>query len=153
MSGLNGRVILYTLQSPEVDITNATVTPSKDYVDPRGAYYEMARYLNWPHWIWCFTSMADFENDWMSYRKPQALWVLDYSKATHHIEFCSFDRQCKNDLPIQDWFFLEEEAIRALHETPMALVRSPITACCVAGRWLVSHDERPQEGGAYAIPL
>jgi hypothetical protein len=54
---------LYTIQTAGHDIT-VEHEPLFDYIDDRGAFYDMAQYLKWSYWIWTFEDLRDFDNDY-----------------------------------------------------------------------------------------
>lgn len=127
-------VILYTLQTPGVDITRPPVKIPESYWREGEPYYDMARYLQWDHWIWCLRHIDDLENEWLSFEKllPITLWTLDVPETL--VRWCSLDRQCQNTVPIDKWFYNSEGAIRDLGEIPMGLVVSPISRRYVTGQ-------------------
>lgn len=116
---------LFTVQTPGHDIT-VRHEPSEDYTRPEGAFYEMAKYLGWPHWIWTLPNLKDFDNQWLVMERilKMDLWVLLVPETA--IRWRAMDLQCENDCPLQNWLYPEPETIRGMGDIPQGLVKSPI---------------------------
>lgn len=116
-------MILYTMQSLERDITRHD-EPTADYKDG-GPYFPIVEYLEWDHWLWCFPSLEDFENDWLSWcAEKYQLWTLDIPEK--EIRWCALDRYCENELPVECWFSDCPEIIREWRDIPQALILCPV---------------------------
>lgn len=124
--------LLYTFQAPGHDITQKH-EPTSDY-RYGGAHYEIAQYLGWESWIWCFESLADWHSEiaeeWLTLRSGMTLWILEPPLSA--IRWCGLRAQCENKLPISDWFHSELQAIRARGDVPMGLVEAPVNS-----KWIV----------------
>lgn len=124
---------LYTIQRPGHDLTKHH-SPAADYTSPEGAYYEIARFLGWSHWIWCFSGLAFFDNDYFvpmdeRHLQNKCMWVLDVPRDS--IRWCALYAQCTNSTPARTWFYEDEVSILRRGDIPQALVRSPVNPLSV----------------------
>lgn len=118
-------MILYTMQPIGRDITQYD-EPTGEYKDG-GAYHEIAEYLGRDHWLWCFTNLEDFDNEWMVFRYDEyQLWTLDI--PDHEIKWCALNRYCEHTMPVEEWFGIDEEILRECGDIPQALIPFPIDA-------------------------
>lgn len=129
---------LLTIQKQGIDITSNIETNS-DYTDSKGAYYDLAQYLGWKRWIWCFKSMKAFSHDYVIVNRKYCLWVLNV--PGEEITWASLERSyemyepSKTIIPNAD--YIEHE----LGETPMGLIQSPVKAEWVIGKWTLEPNE------------
>jgi hypothetical protein len=135
--------VLYTMQRPGRDITRRE-KPHPEYTEPlRGAHYRIASFLGWPSWVWCFSSVDDFE-------APLVEAFLSFDPRSTFCELRVPDRRIKwlsmdlhlnepHRTPVAEMFFGDEEVIRRRvtrdgeEDVPEALVRAPIRAEWIDG--------------------
>ena len=124
---------LYTVQEAEHDITKKH-KPLKEYTDVGEPYYDIAKYLKWDLWVWAFTELKDFENEYFNpvqdIFQNKELWVLCVPEK--EIKWCALTQQCENKGPISEWFYTDPDKIRATGNIPQALIRAPIDS-----KWVV----------------
>ncbi len=119
------RIVLYTVQSQGQDITVQCKSPSENAKD-QAAYVELARYLGWNSWIWAFSDLKDFKNEWMTVESLVAgdLWILSVPRES--IKWCGLAGRYRDRGSIRTWFYPNPEAIKKAGDTPQGLIKVPV---------------------------
>lgn len=131
-----GTCTLYTIQTAGQDIT-VKHEALFDYIDDKGAFYDMAQYLKWPYWIWAFEDTRDFDNNYMDFTKipDAALWILQVPR--NKVVWCSMKAQCERTIThISDLFYSESSFIRKSGDIPEGLIKAPVDPSWVVKQYI-----------------
>jgi len=116
---------LYTIQSSDHDITK-DCNPLRDYICPGQPFYNMVQYLGWKHWVWCFESLEDYQNEWLEIERLRNHYLWTLSVSAESVKWCGLNAQCENELPMPEWFGCCAEEMRQRGDIPQALIQKPI---------------------------